>query len=289
MASADQVRRRIANLTFGLERSGLATEEELASVAARFQGESDVEKLWEYWAELKALGIARIGERKKKGPVNEQQLEVAAEALAEKPEKVELPSLKKTITVHPASYARIQRIEEHAFWMSMLEAARSLLLDRARTGQPSPATSGKPCGECGRPTEPGRLEDLLDRTRTELKLQRAALYGQVTAPGPAPSQESVDWAEKITPLEEALLMQAYHRVNYDVIQGLPEPKSKDGERDLPRSWAFLFSSMALREKKPAAEIMQDRSLASIIATFVLEQLREEEREAKRKKEKEKVR
>lgn len=287
MATTDQIRRRIANLTFGLERSGLATEEEIASVAARFEGNSEIDVLWEHWAELKALGLARISQRKKAGPVTENQLELAAQALAEKPEEVYLPSLKQKFRIHPASYARIERIEEHSFWINMLEAARSLLLLETTEGKHTPASAGNICPQCGRAREPGQLDDLLKRIREELTYQRAALYGQVVAPGPAPHETDtgepvlVDWGNRLTPLEDALLMQGYHRVNYDVVRGLPEPRSADNERELPRSWAFLFASISMKENRPARSVMRDPSLASIIATFVLEEIKQRERERKR--------
>jgi hypothetical protein len=77
-------------------------------------------------------------------------------------------------------------------------------------------------------------------------------------------------------------MQAYHRVNYDVITRLPQPTSKAGERTLPQSWAFLFAHQADRERRPAVEIMRDRSLASTVAVIVLQAIRDQKLHAKGK-------
>ncbi len=78
------------------------------------------------------------------------------------------------------------------------------------------------------------------------------------------------------------MLEAYHRVNYDVITRIPEPSSSDGERQLPHSWAFLFAHRADRERRPAVELTCNRSLGSLIANMSLEAIRDQQLRSKGK-------
>lgn len=268
--SAAVLRRRIAFFQRNLLRSGLATEEEIASVADPFSKRRDKDALWEHWAELKAIAIARVT-TKKSTEVADESLEAAVAALSDQSYEVRLSSIGKAFHITPASFKRIRTIEDHAWWVNMLTAGRALLL--ADVGD-VPAAKGEVCSECDRPLVAGALNELLERIGDELDYQRSMLYAQVIAPTPAPVDNPVKWANKITPAEDSLLMEAYHRVTYDVIMQLPEPRSLDKQRELPRSWAFLFAQQAERERRPAIEIMRDRSLGSTIAVMVIESIRQ---------------
>lgn len=271
-----ELRNRIAFLQRNLIRSRLATKEELDTVASRFAKARSKDALWEYWAELKAVAIARAIKRGPRVGLSEESLQAAVEALSDQTCDVTLISINETFTIYPASYKRIEVLEEHAWWVARLEAARTLLIQSANKGSPHYLSqSDEVCSQCNRPLSPGRFNELLQRIQEECEYQRAMLYAQVTITGPAPAKEPVDWAAKITPAEDLLLMEAYHRVNYDVIMRLPEPKSQDNQRSLPRSWAFLFSHQANRERRPSVEVMRDRSLGSVVAVLVMEAIRHE--------------
>jgi hypothetical protein len=126
------------------------------------------------------------------------------------------------------------------------------------------------------------LDQILDRIISELGFQRSRLYAQVTAPTPKPVDYEVDWADDITPIEDMALLQAWHRVNMDLITQLPQPRSRDGTRDLPTHWSFVFQSVAWRERRPPEEIIRDRSLVSIVTSTVLEALKAEAADKKSK-------
>jgi len=115
----------------------------------------------------------------------------------------------------------------------------------------------------------------LRRIAKAMEEQRGMVYANVVAPGPEPVEKSVSWGHRITPPENRLLMQAYHQVNYDVLSQLPEPESSDGIRSLPKSWAFLFSNLSDKEHIASADLMTDRSLASIVAVVVLQAIRDQ--------------
>jgi hypothetical protein len=282
-----ELRRRIAFLQRNLVRSRVATAEEIAAVAARFKGQRSLAAYWEHWAELKAMAIARARpareQRSKK--VTPESLEMAVRAMSDEGKTVSLPSLGREVRIVPASFARIVRIEEHEWWMVRLEAARALLVEKA---QEQGTASEEVCGECHRPKSSGTFDTLLQRITAELQHQRGMLYANVTAPGAAPVLEPVSWPDEITVAEDLLLRQTYHQVNFDVISQLPELRSEDGERDLPRSWAFLFAHQADRERRPAHELMRDRSLGSTIAVMVMEGLRDQMLRAKGKVDSDKV-
>ncbi len=98
----------------------------------------------------------------------------------------------------------------------------------------------------------------------------------MTAEGPAPALQAAGWADRITPSEEMLLLEAWHRVNTDALRRLPRPKSKKDKKQLPNTWAMVFQSVAWRERRPPIEIVRDRSLVSICAETVLETIKQED-------------
>lgn len=270
-----QLRGRIEFLRRNLLRGKLADESELDKIAARFKGERSKSSLWAHWAELKAIAIAKA---KNNDPsaipeVSEESLEVAVMALADKSVDVFLPSLKQTFTVVPASFSRIEALEGHAWWLARLEAARAVLLEDANTGKVNKNVAAEYCEKCERPLEVGSLDEILKRIQLEIDQQRDWVLAHAVAPTPAPADKPVNWGDRITTAEYTLLVQSYHRVNYDIVSRLPEPKSENGARTLPRSWAFLFSHQADKERRPSAELMRDRSLASVVAVIVLEAIR----------------
>ncbi len=71
------------------------------------------------------------------------------------------------------------------------------------------------------------------------------------------------------------MLQAYHRTNYDLLVSMPSPRSKDGKRDLPTHWAFMFEGIAWRERRAPIEIIRDRSLVSVVAATILEYIKAE--------------
>lgn len=274
--SQKQLKDKVAFLERNLVRSGMATEEEVKGLLQRFEKRRDKDSYWERWAELKALVMTRSAGRAecRSAPVlSDESLDVAIAALSETVEEVQLPSISRTVNVVPASFKRIELLEGHAWVLARLQTARAILTEKAQSGDLPKQVQGESCETCGRPLEVGKIYETISRLEEEVSYQRSWLYAQVTSSSPAPATEPVDWGDKITPAEEVLLMQAYHRTNHDIITRLPEPKSEDGQRALPRSWAFLFATQASRERRSSVEVMRDRSLGATIAVLVLEAIR----------------
>jgi hypothetical protein len=267
---------KVAFLERNLKQKKLVTSEELSEIADRFAGRKKDDK-WRHWAELHALALTRLpkaSEVKEPRGMSPESLQVAVEALRETSENVSL--LDGTVlTIYPASFDRIAKVEDHAWWITRLTAGRMIIIEMLEDGKKPEIVKGEVCEKCDRPLEPEGLQTLLNGIEKEISYQRSMLYAQLVAPTPAPVTEPIMWSEKITPAEDRLLLEAYHRVNFDVITRLPEAKSQDGERELPRSWAFLFAHQADREKRPAVELTRDRSLASSIAVMVMESLRDQ--------------
>lgn len=257
-----QIRDRIEFYSRNLRNAGLATDEEIASVAKPYKGRSSKDDLWMWFADLKALARLRKGNERSEvtlggGIELSRAYDVAIAALEDTPETVYLASIDKHVDVTPASWARILRIEDIAWWLLRLQAMQVLMND--------PEIENKP----------DNLADVQERIRKELDWQRAFLYAQVVAPTPAPVKEPVDWGNDITPIEEMALMEAYHRVNVDTLSQMPMPKSRDGKRDLPNHWVFLFQSFAWRERCPPTAIIRDRSLVSIVAEATIQNIQED--------------
>lgn len=273
--SVHELRNRVEFLHRNLLRQGLVTAEELSAVAKRFPGKAK-DDLWPHWAELRALAIGRAVTRK--GDVSPEALKVAVDALADMSLEVRVPSINKTFAIVPASYQRIRFIEEHSWWLNRLEAAKALYMHKKNKGIPDVDLDGKVCGECNRPLAPGNMKELSSRIEKEIEYQRAMVYANVTAEGPEQVTEPggwLKWGKRINLAENILIMETYHRVTYDMLARLPEAKSSDGLRTLPKSWAFLFSNLADKEHRPASELMKDRSLASIVAVVVLQAIRDQ--------------
>ncbi len=268
-----EFRRRIAFFERNLKRSGLATEAELAAVATRSAEWAVPERLIYQWADLRALVTER-----NRTTLDPDALEAAVRAMEERPEHVSLPSVQVDTIVRPASFARINLVELYAYNLKLLTQAREFLMAERTAGRTIP-TDPTPCSECGRPLAPGGVFELIDKMGREIVFERAALHTQIIAEGPEPHEGPlVTWSERITQGEHMLLIQAYHRVNTDPIKQVSGLVSKDGKRDLPNSWSFLFNRFEEREGRPARHIMRDRSLASIIAVCVTSALLSEERE-----------
>jgi hypothetical protein len=273
--SARELKRRVTFLQRNLVRGKLATEEDVKSVASRFKGKHDKDSLWEHWAELKVLAMSRMVDRRRKIKVTGDSLNVAIDALKEQPITVNLPSVGRSVSIHPASWERIQAIEDHEWWINRLLVARAVLMSHASQGIPDVASPTDECPECHRPRRPGKLAGLLADIRKEISYQRSMLFAHVVSPNPAPVTKGVTWADKLTAIEEEALKEAYHRVNYDIIHNLPSPRSERDDSALPHSWAFLFTAMEDRQRKPALHFMRDRSLGSVVAYLVLQEIKEQ--------------
>jgi len=291
--SKSALRKRIAFYERNLKLQQLATADEIEAVASRFRGRPTKDELWQWFAELRSL--ARRNEWKSaegSGRVTADELDAALEALEGRGEYVQLASVKLVVRIVPASYDRINLIE-HLEWTALrLEAAEALIRRKIDAGDDAelPGYDVDICPECERPRRPAALDELLARIQAEITHNRGLIYAQVTAPGPspAPAAEGVTWASKLTPIEHVALVQAYHRVNLDLLRRLPKPMSRDGERELPTHWSFLFAQLEARTDKqiPADRFMRDRSLAAIVAAVSLE---EREHESSRKKAEERQR
>ncbi len=259
MAQSKQtLQNRIEKYVRNLRNAQLATDKELDAVAKSYQGRGSKDDLWEWFAELKSLARLRKSQEKAAGRYEDADaFEAALAALEDRAETVWLPSIEETVTVCPASWLRIMKIEKHAWWVDRLLATSVALASDLL------------------PDKPPDLPELQDRVIAELTKQRNGLYSEITSPLPRPATEIVDWAEYITPLEEQAMLQAYHRTNYDLLVSMPSPRSKDGKRDLPTHWAFMFEGIAWRERRAPIEIIRDRSLVSVVAATILEYIKAE--------------
>jgi hypothetical protein len=238
----------------------LATDAEIASVAESYPGRTKHE-LYLRWAELRAYARGRRWQAQKYGDRQKAELwEVAQAALEDRAEVVELISVKQKVSVCPASWARIMTVEDCDWWLMRLCAARLVLKNDADKGEPIE-----------------NLDETLEKIRTEIAHTRAVLYGEVTAPSPAPANAPVDWADSITPIEEAQLLQAWHDVNTDILKRLRAPVSKRDRSPHPPSWSMVFQSVAWRNNEYPRTIIHDWSLVSICAENVIEAVKQDER------------
>ena len=262
--SKRQLRDRVAFFRRNLVNHGWATEEEVDSVAQSFPGATK-DDLWQQLAMLMTYG--RRGEwkgaRSKETEARADELDVALSALEDRPETVELPSVNDgdgpmRVTVRPGNWARLNRIDDCDFWRWRLEAARIYLRQEIEAGR-----------------DVDEFDDWTRRIEEELNWTRAMIYAHATAPGTEPWKEPEPpaWCYKLTPVEELMLIQAYHRVNLEPMTLMPKPRGRDGKSELPRHWAFLLQSVSWREKRPVREVIHDRSLVSIVAEATLEGIR----------------
>lgn len=308
----DQLRARIDQLRRILEGADLATAAELDEVAKKYRNDRSKDGLWWLYAELRSFARRQEWRRRDGdiGTLTPTQLETAIAALEQRPIDVELPSIRTwplrwlarlaslaasilrlswrppapRVRIHPAGWARIEEIEEREWWLLRCQSAWTLLLAADRGADPE--ASADVCSECNRPLSPGRTAELLRRIGREIEHQRAMIVTQVCAPGPAPvpTEEPARWASRITALEFEGLKEGYHAVNRDMIRLLPTaPKSgEEGQRH----WSFVFARLEELEKKPAATLMRDRSLAAIVARIVLEAIQNEAARRKAREESE---
>ena len=197
--SLKQLRDRTAFMKRNLIRGGLASEQELDEIAAPLKGDRSKDAAWAIWAEYKAIAIARAKNRDPDAApaVDEESLEVAVAALADRPAVVELPSIKQRLVVCPASYSRIELLEGHAWWLARLEAARAILLQDATAGTYNKHVAAEICEACERPLSPGNLDETIKRIQQEMTEQRAWVYAHVVAPTPAPADKPVAWANSV--------------------------------------------------------------------------------------------
>lgn len=262
-----ELRRRIADLERLIPIYKLATDAELASVAETYPGRTKHE-LYLRWAELHAFAKRREEQARRTGDVSAAELwKVAQEALEDRQEVVRLPSLDRTVRITPASWARIMIVEDCDWWLLRLTAARMVFKNDADAGK--------------------RIEELdetLTRIREEASRVRALLFGQIVAPSPAPAEEPVEWADRITPAEEAALLAAWHNVNTDVLKRLTAPASKRDGSKLPPTWSIVFQSVAWQNKEYPATVIHDWSLVAVCAlnTIQATKIAELEKDSKRK-------
>lgn len=281
MTSVRELKRRIDFQKRNLLRTDLATEEEIAAIFSKHE-ERRAEHRWIYiWGDLRVL-IALKMKDKGGGRIPPDAMAAAILALEEAPETVWLPSLKQQVVIWPAGFEKINAIERLEWWMPRLEAGRIMLMRDKENGRPSKADSRAICDACERPTSPGNLDELLQEIALESAHMHSWIYAHATSGSPAPAEEPVTWASQITVLEHMALVQAYHRVNRDIIEQLPKPMSRDGDREQPRHWSFLFAHQADHQQKPPIEIMRNQSLAGLIAVVSLEAITAQRLRAKGK-------
>ncbi len=267
-----ELKRLIDFYVRNLRNAGLATDDELASVAKSYKRNGTKDDLWAWLGELKSLTRLRKAGAKRQGTSDRADaLEAAIAALEGRAETVHLASIDKTVRVTPASWARIMIVEDLSWWVARLAMYHMVLTDDDEKAR-----------DQAEQDDPDRgLDELMERVVSEISHQRRRLYAQITAPSPRPVEDAeVEWADDITPVEDMALLQAWHRVNLDLLANMPEPTSKDGKRKLPLHWAFVFQSVAWRERRPPEEIVRDRSLVSIVASTVLEAIRSESADGK---------
>lgn len=284
--SRDYLKKKVAFYERVLKRQNLATADEIEAVARKHPGRKK-DDLWARYAELRSL--ARRNEwvnAAASGEITTDEMEAALEALEGRGELVELASVKAIVRVVPASYERINLVEDLELAQRRLQDAHEALRAAIERGDDLelPGYDVDACPECRRPRRPAQLHELLAGFRKEIAHYRGLIYSQVTAPDPKPVDDAKPppWSSKITPLEHLALVQAYHRVNMDLLRRLPRPVSRDGERELPAHWSFLFSQLEARTKHrlPAKHFMREYSLAAIVAALTQEQM-EHEAEKKR--------
>lgn len=244
-----------------LKAADLASVGELKALAERYRGGAFADYC--EWCR-KLSTFARRQEWKARATGDNQAADVwelAQAALEDRAEVVDLASVKRKVSVRPASWARIMQVEDCDWWLLRLSAARLALRNKADDGE-----------------KIENLDDLMGQIRREIASVRSILYAQITAPTPAPVDESVDWANRITPIEEGRLLQAWHDVNTDILRRLRAPKSKKDGSSLPPSWSMLFQSVAWRNNEYPKHIIQNWSLVAICAENMIEAMKEVDRE-----------
>lgn len=245
MRSKDWLRSRVAFYRRNLKAAKLATEAEIANVASRFPGDGK-DDLWEELAHLMSLARRREWRGSQGSQSRADALDIALYAMADKPITVELPSARRGVKVHPASWPRILLIEDQDFWLQQLHVLREVIRSNYADYD-----------------EPQRM---LQEVAEEIDTVRLELLAQVIAPGPAIYEgRPPEWLVRLTPIEDMALKQAWHRLNLEPLLTMPKPVSKKGDRELPSHWAFLFESVSWRTKQASPEVVHNRSLVSMVA------------------------
>lgn len=167
--------------------------------------------------------------------------------------------------VYPASLDRVRLVEDLDYWHSHLEAAVQTVK---------------------------AVEDAVDMPGSHLLELRkeqsdtvALLFMQVCAPGQEPLPLDVEiepWARALTRLDQVRLTEAWREVNIDrpkdaeaeIKRKYPLKKKRGGADDaeVPGTLgglAFLYASVAYREKKSPAYIQRNRSLAEVMTTYMI--------------------
>ena len=269
MTSEREIKRRIEHLKRNLVRGRIAVEAEIEAVLAKHNERSEQHRDLFIWADLRVLAAVNQKGKGGRGGHTPDALAAAILALEEAAEFVWMPSLKRTLAVVPAGWNKINAIERCEWWLPRLEAGRLMLMNDKAEGRRSKADP-VPCDACGRPLHPGNVDELIEAISVEIANFRAWIYAHVTSGSPAPAKERAPWANQITVLEHMALIQAWHRVNTDIVSRIPRPVSKDGQREQPTHWSWLFAHQADYQSKPPTEIMENQSLAALIAVISLE-------------------
>lgn len=248
-----------------LKAAELASVEEIETLAKRYKGGAFADYC-EWCRRLSTFARRQEWKARTQGDSRAADLwELAQAALEDRAEVVDLPSIKRRVSVKPASWARIMLVEDCDWWLMRLSAARLTLKKSADDGETIKD-----------------LDAIMGAVRQEINHTRAILYAQITAPTPAPVDEMVDWADKIVPTEEARLLQAWHDVNTDILRRLRAPQSQRDGSTLPPSWSMLFQSVAWRNNEYPRHIIQNWSLVAICAENMIEAMKEADRDQRSK-------
>jgi hypothetical protein len=248
-----------------LKSGRLASVDEIAALADQYKGGAFADHC-EWCRKLSTFARRQEWHAREHGDDVAEAVWKDLAVLADLAEPVELRSIKERVTVTPASMARIMVVEDCDWWLLRLLAARMVL---------------KADADKGNPIED--LDETLGKIRDEIAHTRSILFGEVVARTPAPADQPVDWADKITPLEESQLLQAWHTVNTDLLKRLKAPVSKRDGSALPPTWSMVFQSIAWLHNKYPRTIIRDWSLVAVCASNVIEAIKQDDIEKRSKR------
>lgn len=243
-------------------RQKLATEAELAAHRPGGEQNTDTEaEGWLRWNDVLNRHHAKVQFHQFEETARARADRILADALLEVPRNIQLiqPStpggIPPTISVHPKSAAAITRIGAHDDQVALCAWA----LDHIREHQ-----------------EPETLE-LLPQFTEEMNYHAAVILWIVTHPGPGLPFPRLEYQPDVPQrffdmdaVDGHRLLGAYqdiHRVRMLAVEDLFASESTDHRR---ASWATFFAVASAEFKESPQDLMENRSLASVVVQFQLQ-------------------
>lgn len=237
-----------------------ATESEFSTYRPEKDKRASKDEWWAYRCQLlRFMGRAEWHESRR-----DEAEELVLKALREEPEKLELLS-GETVYVQPKCFDALLWFRDLDFFVQWLwvrmEAIRGAMDDGSLREE-----------DCADPIS------LLADGDEELTYQTARLCYAACDFGIAIDREAVNdppqMYREIDTIDALRILTAFNQVNASRLTPIPillGPRKKDKDGNRPVGWSVFFSTTGRHFKIDARELMQNRSLASLLAEVQLSQ------------------